>query len=145
MASYLTLEKGSPVVDRFGTTVGPVENVLLHGDGSFDGVVVATPLGTRFVDAPEVRRIFQGCVVLGITHDQVLDPGATRRYGHRLARPGRDTITEADRDAVIECLKRAFVRDEIEVEELAELVAVAHSADNLEDLDAALGRIEVLP
>jgi hypothetical protein len=47
-------------------------------------------------------------------------------------------VTEADRDAVIERLKGAFVRDELTTEVLGERVAVAHLAETLDELDAAL-------
>ena len=83
-ASFLTLQPGTPVVDRFGEPVGKVHRVLVLETGGFDGIVVATDAGTRFVDAPEVRRI----------------------YGMPEARYDRVDVTEADRDEAIECLKR---------------------------------------
>jgi hypothetical protein len=56
-ASYLTLARGTPVVDRFGAPVGKVERVLTINAEHFDGIIVKTRSGSRFVDAPEVRRI----------------------------------------------------------------------------------------
>ena len=50
--SFLTLEPGTSVVDRFGQSVGAVERVLLLDGDGFDGIVVDTPAGRRFVDAP---------------------------------------------------------------------------------------------
>jgi hypothetical protein len=47
-------------------------------------------------------------------------------------------VTEADRDAVIEGLTGAFVRDELTTEVLAERVAIAHLAETLDELEAAL-------
>ena len=35
--SFLTLERGTPVVDRFGESVGAVDRVLLFDGGGFDG------------------------------------------------------------------------------------------------------------
>jgi len=50
--SFLTVEAGTPVVDRFGAAVGAVHRWLLLEDGGFDGIVVDTESGRRFVDAP---------------------------------------------------------------------------------------------
>ena len=142
-ASFLSLKSRTPVVDRFGRPVGEVHRVLLHGDGSFDGIVVDTPAGRRFVDAPEVRRISRGTVNLGSTVDEVARGGADGREGAPGAGYGRSTLTEADRDAAIEALKRAYVRDEIGIDELAGRVATAHIAEALEELDAALSGLTV--
>lgn len=142
-ASFLSLEPGTPVVDRFGRPVGEVHRVLLHGDGGFDGIVVETAAGRRFVDAPEVRRISRGTVNLGSTVDEVRRAGAGSRDGVPAASYGRSALTEADRDAVIEALKRAYVRDEIEIDELAGRVAAAHIAEVLDELDAALSGLTV--
>jgi hypothetical protein len=58
--SFLTLQPGTAVVDRFGAHAGEVDRVLLLDGGGFDGIVVSTRVGRRFVDAPEVRRISGG-------------------------------------------------------------------------------------
>jgi hypothetical protein len=141
--SFLSLQAGTPVVDRFGRPVGEVYRVLLHGDGSFDGIVVETTAGRRFVDAPEVRRIAHGAVNLGSTVDEVRQVGTGHRDGVPAASYGRSILTEADRDAAIEALKRAYVRDEIGIDELAGRVATAHIAEALEELDAALSGLAV--
>ena len=127
-------------MDRFGQPVGAVERVLVFDGGGFDGIVVDTDAGTRFVDAPEVRRISHGAVTLGVTPADVESPGtdARRIYGLPEARHDRVHATEADRDEVIEGLKRAYVRDDLTTEELAERVATAHLAETLDELDAAL-------
>ena len=139
-ASFLTLEPGTSMVDRFGRPVGAVERVLLLDGGGFDGIIVHTPAGRRFVDAPEVRRISRGSVTLGVTTADVESPGADgpRVYGIPEARFGRVHATEADRDEVIESLKRAYVEDQLTTEELGERVSVTHLAETLDQLDAAL-------
>ena len=48
--SYLTLSRGTAVVDRFGQDVVTVDRVLVHAEGSFDGTIVRTRAGNRFVD-----------------------------------------------------------------------------------------------
>jgi hypothetical protein len=57
------------------------------------------------------------------------------------ARFGRTHATEADRDEVIERLKRAYVEDELSVEQLSERVSTAHVAETLDELDRALAGI----
>src|SRR5918998_6886139 len=58
--SYKVLERGTPVVDRDGGQIGTVREVLENqAEHIFDGLVLDTPGGQRFVDAPEVARIAQ--------------------------------------------------------------------------------------
>ena len=63
--SYKVLERGTPVVDRDGAEVGTVRDVLENqAEHIFDGLVLDTPAGRRFVDAPEVARIAERRVTL---------------------------------------------------------------------------------
>jgi hypothetical protein len=65
--SYDVLRRGTPVVDRDGVDVGTVHEVLDNArEHIFDGIVVATRGGRRFVDAPEVARITERRVTLTI-------------------------------------------------------------------------------
>jgi hypothetical protein len=65
--SYDVLRRGTPVVDSTGTQVGTVQEVLDNArEHIFDGIVVSTRNGRRFVDAPEVARITQRRVTLTI-------------------------------------------------------------------------------
>src|SRR5215213_7493428 len=116
--SFLTLEAGTPVVDRFGAAVGAVHRCLL-----LEG----------------------GAVTLGVTADDVLNPGANphRVYGMPEARHDRTNVTEADRDEVIACLKRAYVDDELTTDQLSERAGIAHLAATLEELDAALADVSI--
>jgi hypothetical protein len=100
--------------------------------GLSNGIIVCTPAGKRFVDAPEVRRISGGAVTLGITVVEVEHPAAKGkgRYGVPVARYGRTDATEADRDAVIDALKRAYVHDDLTTEELGERVTNPHLAES---------------
>jgi DUF1707 SHOCT-like domain len=114
--------------------------VLVLENSEFDGIVVRTSAGRRFVDAPEVRRISRGAVTLGVTVADVEQPGADseRAYGLPEARHGRSEATEADRDEVIADLKRAYVEDLLSVDELGVRVAAVHTAETLEQLDASV-------
>jgi hypothetical protein len=156
--SYLTLDRGTPVCDRIGTPVGRVEAVLCHSDGLFDGIVVATPHGLRFVDAPEVREIDREVVTLGVTESEVANadprrpsaPLMPRRGLRRLlggaaermpvARWGRSEASESDRESVVDSLKRAFVAGRLDTDELADCVARAHEATTLRELEDVLRR-----
>jgi hypothetical protein len=143
--SFLTLQPGTAVVDRFGAHAGEVDRVLLLDGGGFDGIVVRTRVGRRFVDAPEVRRISGGAVTLAITVSDVecAASNARRVYGIPAARRDRTQVTEADRDEAIECLKRLYVSDALSTDDLAERVAIAHLAVTLDELDAALANTDL--
>jgi len=55
---YLALPRGTPVVTSDGVTVGKVHKVQHHErERIFDGLVVQTDGGRRFVDAPEVGHL----------------------------------------------------------------------------------------
>jgi hypothetical protein len=63
--SYKVLERGTPVLDCDGGDVGTVRDVLENeAEHIFDGLVLDTPAGQRFVDAPEVARIAERRVTL---------------------------------------------------------------------------------
>ena len=65
--SYKALERGVDVLSADGTRIGAVDPVLDNErEHIFDGIVVATPEGKRFVDAPEVDRITVRAVILSI-------------------------------------------------------------------------------
>lgn len=65
---YQALPRGVPVHAADGPQVGSVHRVLDNArEHIFDGIVIATPEGRRFVDAPEVARIAERRVTLTIT------------------------------------------------------------------------------
>ena len=137
-ASFYTLEPGAPVSDRFGQPVGLVRRVLIAGD-YFDGVVVETQEGDRFVDAPEVRRITVEDVELSVALSDVLHPGPKGPPGpvdvHTIRRD-RIEATDEDLTVAVTQLKIAFVEDRISVEELERRVERVHHATLLGELDA---------
>ena len=70
--SYKVLQRGTPVVDRDGGDVGSVRDVLENeAEHIFDGLVLDTPAGQRFVDAPEIARITARCVTLTLDAEGV--------------------------------------------------------------------------
>lgn len=72
--SYKVLERGTVVVDRDGAEVGTVREVLENeAEHIFDGLVLDTPAGQRFVDAPEVARITAAAVTLTLDAEGVAE------------------------------------------------------------------------
>jgi hypothetical protein len=64
---YKALPRGVPVHTADGERLGTVHRVLDNArEHIFDGIVVSTPNGRRFVDAPEVARITTKRVTLTI-------------------------------------------------------------------------------
>ena len=79
--SYRVLQKGTPVESSDGQPVGAVKRVMeVRSKDVFDGIVIETRAGARFVDAPEVDRIYERLVTLKID-------GATAA---RLPKPGEN-------------------------------------------------------
>ena len=65
---YQALPRGVPVHAADGPQVGSVHRVLDNArEHIFDGIVIRTRDGLRFVDAPEVTRITTRRVTLSIT------------------------------------------------------------------------------
>jgi hypothetical protein len=65
--SYKVLARGTPVWTSDGTEIGTVRRVLENDrEHIFDGIVIDTPSGRRFVDAPEIARIAERRVTLSI-------------------------------------------------------------------------------
>ena len=79
--SFRLLERGTRVESADGQEIGTVKRVMIvHEKHLFDGIVVKTPRGDRFVDAPEVDEIYENLVTLKI--------GAAE--AERLPKPGRN-------------------------------------------------------
>ena len=64
---YQALPRGVPVHASDGALIGKVQRVLDNArEHIFDGIVIDTEDGRRFVDAPEVARITRSRVTLTI-------------------------------------------------------------------------------
>ena len=64
---YKLLPSGVPVLSSDGIEIGKVQRVLDNArEHIFDGIVITTRDGRRFVDAPEVARITEQRVTLTI-------------------------------------------------------------------------------
>jgi hypothetical protein len=65
--SYKVVPRGTPVRSSDGVQIGTVRRVQDNvRENIFDGIVIDTPQGRRFVDAPEVGRIAERAVTLTI-------------------------------------------------------------------------------
>ncbi len=65
--SYKVLQRGVPVRTSDGVYIGTVSEVLeASREQIFDGIMIDTPDGPRWVDAPEVARIAERAVTLTI-------------------------------------------------------------------------------
>jgi len=63
--AYLALEPGTPVYAEGGTAVGRVRRVLAAEDEDiFDGIIIDTHHGDRFVDADQIGAIHERAVAL---------------------------------------------------------------------------------
>jgi hypothetical protein len=81
--SYKVLSRGTPVWSADGVELGQVREVLENErEHIFDGIVVDTGSGQRFVDAPEVARIAERRVTLAV------DAAAAARLPERDAKGG---------------------------------------------------------
>ena len=68
---YKVLARGTVVRSADGVEVGTVRRVLDNArEHIFDGIVIDTPRGRRFVDAPEVAKIFERAVHLTLTAEE---------------------------------------------------------------------------
>jgi hypothetical protein len=92
--SYLAVEKGVPVYSSDGEKLGRVVRVLSAPNlDMFDGIIFDTtagPGGHRFVDAPEVGKIYERGIVLKIDASEAASlpaPGAN---------PGAVSVNPAD-------------------------------------------------
>lgn len=94
--SYKLVERGTPIHASDGTPLGTVDRVLENErEHIFDGIVMRTDRGERFVDAPEVAGIAERRVTLSIDAGQAADlpdhaPGAPEYQANvRAGRLGR--------------------------------------------------------
>jgi hypothetical protein len=85
--SYKVLRRGTPVMSSDGIEIGTVRRAQeARREHIFDGIVLDTREGQRFVDAPEVARIAERAVTVifpAAEAEQHLHPVASR-LGKRL-------------------------------------------------------------
>ena len=66
--AYRALASGTPVYDSQGLKIGNVRSVLaVEEEDVFDGLIIITAHGTRFIDAPDIAHIAERRVDLKLT------------------------------------------------------------------------------
>jgi hypothetical protein len=82
--SYLALEVGTPVQATSGMTIGTVEHVLqIPEEDLFDGIVVKTQHGLRFVDRDQILQITKTAVHCSLSDEEAANlpaPHGTRTF-----------------------------------------------------------------
>jgi hypothetical protein len=69
--SYFVLKQGTAVRATGHEQIGTVEHVLyVEQEDVFDGIVIQTDQGLRFVDSDQVDGIYERCVVTNLTAEQ---------------------------------------------------------------------------
>jgi hypothetical protein len=69
--SYLALAVGTPVLSSSGTQIGTVEHVLqVPEEDLFDGIVLTTDRGLRFVDRDQIRNMTTAAVNCSLSDDE---------------------------------------------------------------------------
>ncbi len=109
--AYTVLEEGTPVETRDGVRLGKVKAV--RGDVNadiFDGIIVDTDDGDRFVDAPEVDSIYERCVVIAVDAGEADDLPEPEPGPATLAATPDDIAGDTPGDKVKHAAKRAWDR-----------------------------------
>jgi hypothetical protein len=72
--AYTALQPGTPMLSTSGTPFGTVDTVLeIPEHDLFDGIIVATETGRRFVDADQVVEVTTAYVRCSISDQQARD------------------------------------------------------------------------
>jgi hypothetical protein len=107
--SYLVLQEGTAVETADGRSLGTVKRVLAEADADiFDGLIVATDRGERFVDAPNVADLYERLVVLGLTSDHVRHLPEPGENPAKLSTTPDDTVADSAGDKVGDAIRRAW-------------------------------------
>jgi hypothetical protein len=148
-ASYLTVRRRDRVYDLYGWAAGQVvePRIAATRDELFDGLVVDFRGRRLFVDAPEVRRIHQGVVLLGLTvadmSRAMRDRAAPPHWpgGPRQAPPRRATeaATPDDAVALMSALSRMYAAGRLSLAALERALERVLSASTCGHLDAVAG------
>lgn len=105
--SYLLLAEGTPVLAAGGERVGEVRRVLAVPDADvFDGLILETPEGERFVDADHVGALHERAAFLTLTREETRHlPEPSASPAAMEARPG-----EVDEGGLAASLRSAWDR-----------------------------------
>ena len=69
--SYMAAARGTPVLSSAGTQIGTLEHVLQVPEVDvFDGIVIASEAGLRFIDADDVQQITRSHIRCSLDNTQ---------------------------------------------------------------------------
>lgn len=145
-SSYLTIRRGDRVYDRYGWAVGQVVELRIAPtrDEFFDGLVIDFRGRRVFIDAPEIRALHEGVVLLALTVADltraVRDPATLVRWPggppQVPARPASEAAAPDDAVGLMAALSRMYVAGALSLETLEQNVERVLSAGSCADLDA---------
>jgi hypothetical protein len=109
--SYLVLTEGTPVHTADGVELGVVKRVLADEDSDiFDGLILDTDDGDRFVDADGVDSLHENAVLLALTADHAQHmPEPTPSPAYMEPTPD-DIAGDTTEDSIAFRLRRAWDR-----------------------------------
>jgi hypothetical protein len=107
--SYLVLEPGVPVQTADGVRLGEIKRVLAEPEADvFDGLVLDTEEGDRFVDAPNVAEIYERLVVLGLSAEDARGLPVPTANPAALAVSPEDTVEPGGSNRAGDAVRRAW-------------------------------------
>jgi len=109
--AYTVLVEETPVYSSDGVKLGKVKRVLADTETDiFDGLIVDTRDGDRFVDAPNIADLYERAVVLGLSSDDAQHmPEPTPSPAYMEPTPD-DIAGDTTEDTIAYQLKRAWDR-----------------------------------
>lgn len=154
-ASYLTVRRGDRVYDLYGWAAGRVAEprITPTRDELFDGLVVDFRGRRLFVDAPEVKSIHEGVVLLGLSVADLVRAASDRTApphwpGGPCQAPARRATEAAAPDdgvALMASLSRLYVADRLSLTALEHALERVLSARTCADLDAIAAELLATP
>jgi hypothetical protein len=109
--SYIVLNEGTPVYSSDDQRLGDVKRILADtGADIFDGLIVDTEDGDRFVDAPNVASLYEHAVVLTLSADDARHMPEPTPSPAVMEPTADDIAGDTPSDTVAHRLRRAWDR-----------------------------------
>ena len=109
--SYLVLQVGTPCFTSDGEAVGTVKRILaVPDDDIYDGLILHTDDGERFIDAEHATKLYENGVVLEVGADELHHlPSPTPNPGALEVQPD-DVVKHSFGEELGDKLRRAWDR-----------------------------------
>ena len=109
--SYLALAEGTPVFTADEAQVGDVARVLALAEKDiFEGLILNTPNGDRFVDADHVGDLYERAVMLTVTAEEAEHLPEPRASPAALGVHPEDTVERSPGERVGDAIRRTWDR-----------------------------------